>query len=184
MIAIFTFSLSQVALHIRRQNTWTMMCKAEFENTSPDSYPLRGDVSFLGRFQTELTLSSFDPYDADRTFYANGLNARIQTWITEGYPAPEDAFGLRYWPKTDEKNSDFLGAHCSLGKEKYLPVDNFLSRHIGSQNLIGRIICPFHGFSEPDYPLRDIPSMQEFREGQHYFVTGQSSITFSARDLP
>ena len=185
MIAVFTFQFSELVctFYQRPYVEWHGRCKAEFEDTNPNDYPLRGDVTFLNRFQAELSVHLIKEGGLNDAFMVAGLDEQIAAWRREGYPAANDAMVMRYWPKRTVF-PEFLGIQIGLRSPKYEHFSGFLTRHFARPDLIGRIITNFHGFSEPHSLMPDLPTEDEFLKGKPYFVMGDHSVTFSAPPLP
>jgi hypothetical protein len=57
--------------------SWYGRCSADFMDTSPESYPSRGGVTFLNHFQCELSILAREEGALDRTLHAVGLDERI-----------------------------------------------------------------------------------------------------------
>jgi len=83
MLAGFSFDLSRVRLCIgggglrKKDAVWVADCKTNFEDVTTDSWPLRGDVSFLNRYPAEITILPFSLADVERHFYDAGRALRV-----------------------------------------------------------------------------------------------------------
>lgn len=179
MIAIFTFNLAELKYQIRKQTTeWTVPCRPEFLDSSKDSWPIRGDVTFLNSYPAELSLKLFNE-PLDNLFMRQGIDSQVKERRDQNYPCDEDAYTLNYWPKSTEYE-ELLGVTAAFRADKFEKMQTFLHAHIGRADLSGRLISTFHGFREEHYDNPTLPTEKEFMEGRHYFVMADHSLTFSA----
>jgi hypothetical protein len=181
MLAIFNFSLANLIYGIRAEGQdWVGPCTTEFMDTSRDSWPIRSDVGFMNDFPAEVSFKLLKDGAVDRTLMATGLDEQIASWRAEGYPCTSDAYIMRYWPAKKDM-AELLGITVALQEQKFSRFQNFMELHLGRGDLWGRLICQFHGFSEPDSEMPNLPTKSEFLNNRHYFVTGDHSIVFGAK---
>lgn len=184
MLASITFPISNLIFGITNEGLgYNGKCRAEFIDTSPDSYPLRGDVTFLNRIPPEVSLKVLEDGGLNKTLFVRGLDEFVAQKRAEGYASNEDAAVIRYWP-ADEKSSEMLSISCAISRTKFNSVQAFLSTNFGRTDLSGRITMTFYGFNETPQPNPDLPSKAEFLEGRPYFLLGPHSFTFVADTLP
>jgi hypothetical protein len=180
MIAGFTFTLANASYHIRGDDhDWLAQCSAEFVDTSPNDFPLRGDVTFLNAIQAEITIKLRRDGSLNRSMMATGLDEQVAQWRKEGYLCNSDAYLMRYWPKSKDY-PEFLGMTTVLTESKFARFHDFMLRHIGRADLRVRIGGSFQGFSEPDYQAPTLPTKAAFLGGQPYFVADDQTITIGA----
>ena len=180
MFSDFTFRLSDIRYQIREGGAyWVVPCKPQFTDSNQDSFPLRGDVTFLNGTSCELTIKEYQDGALDTLFITNGIDTQIEEWRAANYPCLDDAYIMRYFPQTADMEQ-FIGIMAALRSPKYQSVHTFLHQHIGRPDLIGRLVCPFHGYREQYFENPTIPSRNEFLSGRHYFTTGEQSLTFSS----
>lgn len=180
MIADFTFALASASYHIRDNgHDWLARCSANFIDTSRDSFPLRGDVTFLNSIPAEITIAVRKDGALNQTMMAAGLDEQVAAWRKDGYSSVADAYVLRYWPKQND-SPEFLAMTVALDKAKFDRFHEFMARHVGRGDLFARFIAQFHGFSEPHSEMPSLPTRQEFVAGRHYFVVCGMSIAFGS----
>jgi len=181
MIAVFTFSVAELIYGIKDSGKdWVGPCTSEFVDTSPDSYPLRGDVRFLNSFPSEIGVKCRQDGSLNRALMTAGIDEKISEWRADGYPCASDAYVMRFWPQSSD-SKELLGISVVLAEQKYSYFQEFMERHIGRADLSGRMICQFHGFNEPHQAMPDLPTKDEFLSGRHYFAVGDHSICFGKR---
>jgi hypothetical protein len=179
VISVFTFNLVDLKYQIRKQGTeWIAPCKAEFIDSNRDSFPLRGDVTFLNSLSAELSLKLFtEPLNS--LFMRPGLDEQVKEWRVQNYPCDDDAYVLGYWPKSEDFE-ELLGMTAAFRPDKFQAMQQFLHAHIGRKDLFGRLICQFDGFQEEDFENPTLPTEEAFLRGAPYFVMCDHSLTFSA----
>jgi hypothetical protein len=181
MLAIFNFSLANLIYGIRDEGLdWVGQCAPEFVDSSRDSWPLRGDVTFMNSFSAELHIKPLKDAALDRTLMATGLDDQVARWRAGGYPCTSDAYIMRYWPKQQDA-PELLGITVALQEQKFLLFQNFLQANFGRSDIRGRLICDFHGFSEPDAEMPNLPSKTDFLNGAYYFAMGDHSLAFGTK---
>lgn len=179
MIAVFTFNLADLKYQIRRQGVELIApCQSDFIDSSKDSWPIRGDVTFLNSYPAELSLKLYNE-PLDDLFMRRGIDDQVKEWRAQDYPGDQDAYILSYWPKSNEYG-ELLCITAALRADKFDRAQAFLHAHIGRRDLSGRLICTFHGFREEHYEDPTLPTEKEFMEGRHYFAMADHSLTFSA----
>ena len=148
MLVHITLPIAALSFGIRgREVSWWGPCKAEFVDTSPDDdYPLRGDVTFLNRFPSELGILPREDGKLDQTLHAAGLDQQIVEWRKDGYDQ-EDVLLLRYY-KTTKEYPEFLGLSVALSKHKMERFTQIFHHHFPKPEVDLRIGCSFHGFRE------------------------------------
>jgi hypothetical protein len=179
MLAAFRFRFSDLSCSYDDEGiVWGGRCVADFENTNPDSYPLRGDVDFLNEYRAEIRIYKLVDGQLDQIFMDNGLDERVAARLREGYPMKGDAYHLRHIPGT-------LGISIALKPEKHAHLHSFLSTHFGRPDLEGYLSALFYGFNEPpfaEYP--DLPTAEEFRAGRSYFAISDVGISLGVPRNP
>jgi hypothetical protein len=181
MIAVFTFSLSDLVAGLTHDNQWKWVgrCKAEIEGESSlnrlNAELTVQNISECHRFLLDLyVLAKFQDQPA-----ALELRQELSTAQTDG---TADAVVINA-PFKDAAE-ELLGITIGLRPQKYELFRTFVTLHFGRSDLIGRIICSFFGFVEPSRPGLRIPTKNEFLEGRPYLVVEDISFVFSAKPLP
>jgi hypothetical protein len=117
--------------------------QSEFIDSSRDSYPLRGDVTFLNSFPAELSLKPYNE-PLNSLFLQQGIDEQVKEWHAQNYPCDEDAYVLSSWQKSKVTNS-------RESKPSYTPIS-------AGRTFLGRLICIFHGFREEHFDNPTLPT--------------------------
>jgi hypothetical protein len=75
MIAGFTFTLARASYQIGDgEHGWLAHCSGDFVDTSPNDYPLRGDVTFLNEIPVEISIKPRKDGSLNHTMMTAGLD--------------------------------------------------------------------------------------------------------------
>jgi hypothetical protein len=189
MLAAFRFRFSDLACSyddvFDEGIKWYGTCVAHFEDTSsPEDWPIRGDVSFLNKYRAELSISKLVDGQLNDIFMDNGLDERVAAGRREGYPMKNDAYHIRYFRSRDDM-PESLGIQIALKSEKHAHLHSFLSTHFGRFDLEGYLSADFYGFNEPPHAEHpNLPTEEEFRAGRSYFAVSAVRVVLGVPRNP